>query len=902
MTEKITINIDGKGFQAVTGETILDVALRNNIEIPNLCYNKNSSCTAACRVCIVKIEGRPTNSPSCATIVEDGMKISVFTEQLEAERKLLLDLILSTHNDDCINCLEDGACELQDLAFRYNLGRDDRQFPAIWDEMNKFSDISSQVLDYDAAKCIQCQRCLKACNEVQGKGILTFINRGIDTFVSTGYDAWNKSDCDGCGECIQSCPVGALTAKPVYKDGFRFKTKDLEKTVQTTCPYCGVGCQLDVSTIKDQIVKVDGSFDIPNFGSTCVKGRFGLDFASHKERITKPLIRKDGELIEVEWTEAISFATSKLKHINETYGNDSIAGLSSARCTNEDNFVFQKFMRSILHTNNVDHCARLCHSSTVAGLATTLGSGAMTNSIAELEHADVILVTGSNTTETHPVIATYIKKAVVKGAKLIVVDPRRIDLVRYSTLWLRQNNGTDVVWLNGFINVILNENLHDEGFIKERTEGFDELEKTVAKYTPELVEKITGIPVDKIIEAAGIYAKADKASIVFSMGITQHTHGTDNVKSVANLAMITGNLGKESTGVNPLRGQNNVQGACDMGGLPNNYTGYQKVTDKEVQKKFESAWKTELSDKNGLTLMEMMEAAGKGDLKAMYIMGENPAVSDANANHVIAALNKLDLLICQDIFLNETSQYADVVFPAASFAERNGTFTNTERRVLPINKIIEPLGESREDWKILQYMASAFGKFWNYTSVDDIMKEINLLTPQYGGITPSRMQKGERLQWPCPNKNHSGTKFLHKDKFVRGKGLLSAIDYMPPKELPDEDYPFLMSTGRMLFHYHTGTMTRRSKALNAYVKDAYFEMNIQDMEKLNVVHGEKVKVSSRRGEIIIPVKQSEKVSKGNIFIPFHFAEASANKLTLDKLDPISKIPSFKVCAAKIEKI
>ncbi len=527
----------------------------------------------------------------------------------------------------------------------------------------------------------------------------------------------------------------------------------------------------------------------------------------------------------------------------------------------------------------------------------------MTNSIEELEHADVILVTGSNTTEAHPVISTYIKRAVLfNNAKLIVVDPRKIDLVRYSALWLRQNNGTDVAWINGLMNIIIRKDLHDKNFIKDQTEGFEELWKVVSRYTPDVVEKITGISSTELLEAAELFGKAKRASIVYAMGITQHTNGTDNVKSIANLSMITGNIGKESTGVNPLRGQNNVQGACDMGALPNVFPGYQKITDSEIKSKFEHNWHSKLSDKVGLTVVEMMNEASAGNLKAMYIMGENPVVSDANSNHVEKALKSLDLLVCQDLFLTETAQLADVVLPSSSFAEKNGTFTNTERRVLKVNKIIESIGNSMPDWKIIQKIAQAMGTFWQYSSWKDIMLEINILTPQYAGITTERIENGETLQWPCLSTAHPGTKFLHKDKFARGKGLLTAIEHMPPKELPNEEYPFVMSTGRILYHYHTGSMSRRSKSLNSYVDEPYFEMNIDDMKDLKVKDGHKVRVSSRRGIIEIAAKKSDKVKKGNIFVPFHFSEAAANKLTLDKVDPVSKIPEYKVCAVKIEKI
>ena len=912
MGEFVTIKIDDKTLEANVAETILEAALRNGIEIPNLCYNKKVSHTASCRLCLVNIEGRPGAIPSCTTKVEAGQDIIAFSPALHKIRKTTLDLALSNHNDDCISCVQDGDCKLQDLAFRYSLGKKERRFPPVWEELNKTSDFSSPVLNYDASKCIQCKRCIKACAEIQGKGILTFTNRGIRTTVSTGYEHWDQSQCDGCGQCVQICPVGALTPKHIYGPRKRIRKKDIETVTQTTCPYCGVGCQLDIGTKRtyingnvgrDSVIHVTASDAVPNYGKACVKGRFGLDFVNREERLTRPLIRRDGQLVECEWPEAISYTAQKLMGIKRKQGADAIAGLSSARCSNEENFVFQKFIRSVIGTNNVDHCARLCHASTVAGLATTLGSGAMTNSIAELEHAKVILVTGSNTTETHPVIGTLIKRAVLYNkAKLIVVDPRKIDLVQLSTHWLRQNSGTDVAWINGLLHVIIENDWHDKAFIAEHCENFEAMHEIVKKYDPKTVESITGIPAADLIEAARLYAQTDKGSIVYSMGITQHANGTDNVKSLANLAMVTGNIGKESTGVNPLRGQNNVQGACDMGALPNVYPGYQKVIDPVAQAKFEQAWNTKLSCELGLTIVEIMNAAYAGQVKGLYIMGENPMVSDPNLNHVRKALDHVDFLVVQDIFLTETAEMADVVLPATSFIEKEGNYTNTERRILPIRKILEVPGEARDDWQIVQGIVRAMGHEWNYTHVNDIIREINQVTPQYGGITPERIAAGERLQWPCPNESHAGTQYLHKGKFIRGKGLFSAVDHLPAKEETCKDYPYVLSTGRMLFHYHTGTMTRKTKALPQYCPGAYVEMCQADCDTLEVEHGESVRVTSRRGTIDIPVKLTDRVIKGNIFIPFHFVEAAANVLTIDEIDPVAKIPELKVCAVKIEKI
>ncbi len=901
MNDLVTIYIDGREIKAKKGDNLLKVARENGIDIPGLCFHEKISPTGACRLCIVKIEGRPGMVPSCLVKVEEGMKVTAFDDELEETRRILLDMILSEHNADCINCDRDGDCELQDLAYRYGLSLEKRIFSPIWKDIAQVKDESSPVLIYDSSKCIKCGRCIKACEEIQGKSVLNFAQRGINEYVVAGLGVWADSECDGCGQCVQICPVGALVEKPVY--GMRLRKKDVDKIVTTICPYCGVGCQLELWIKDNKIVKVKGADEVPNYGKTCVKGRFGLDFVNREDRLKKPLIKKDGRFVEVEWDKALDYVAKRLKEIKEKYGPDAIGGLASAKCTNEENFVFQKFMRAVIGTNNVDHCARLCHASTVAGLARAFGSGAMTNSIEELEYADVILVTGSNTTETHPVIATLIKRAVLfHGAKLIVVDPRKIDLVKYATLWLQQKNGTDVAWINGMMHVIIKEGLYDEGFIKERTEGFDEFKKVIEQYTPEKAEEITGIPKQKIIEAARIYGKAQKASIVYAMGITQHTTGTDNVLSLANLAMLTGNVGRESTGVNPLRGQNNVQGACDLGALPNVYSGYQRVDDPKIKEKFEKAWGVKLPDKPGLTVVEMMYAATEGKIKAFYFMGENPMVSDPNIPHVKEALESVEFLVCQDIFMTETAQFADVVLPAASFAEKCGTFTNTERRILWVEKAIEPPQEAKPDWMIIRDLAKKMGYEMNYTHVKDIIDEINRLTPIYGGITYERIMRGEKLQWPCPDPSHPGTKYLHKGKFSRGLGKFHPVDYIPPAEWPDNEYPFLLSTGRVLFHFHTGSMTRRTNALPKYVEGPYMEMHPEDMKKLGIKDGEEVKVTTRRGSIKIKAIESERVCSGSVFIPFHFAEAAANVLTNDALDPIAKIPEYKVAACKIEKI
>jgi formate dehydrogenase alpha subunit len=670
---------------------------------------------------------------------------------------------------------------------------------------------------------------------------------------------------------------------------------------RTTCVYCGSGCTLYLKIREGKVVGVLPDERGPGQGRLCIKGWNVHEFIHHPERLKKPLIKgEDGKFKETDWDTAMSLVTQRLTQIKKEHGPDAIGVFGSAKATNEENFLIQKFARAVIGTNNVDHCARLCHASTVVGLAGTFGSGAMTNSIDELENADVIFITGSNTTEQHPLIATRILRAARKGAKLIIADPRVIDLVEFAAIHMSQKSGTDVALINGMMNVIISENLQDEEFIKTRTENFDAVKKVVEKYTPEYVEKITSVPAEKIREAAMMYAKAEKAAIVYSMGITQHTTGVDNVVSTANLAMLTGNLGKESVGVNPLRGQNNVQGACDVGALPNLYSGYQKVDVEDIRKKFEEAWGVKLPPKPGLTIVEMINAAGS-NIKALFMMGENPAISDPDINHVQEQLGKLDFLVCLDIFLSETSELADVVLPVASFAEKDGTFTSTERRVQRIRKAVNPPGEARADWAIIDDIAQRMGyNGMNYASPKEVMDEIAKLTPIYGGMQYDRIDD-VGLHWPCPNREHPGTRYLHKDKFSRGLGLFTPVEYQPPAEQTDASYPFILTTGRLLYHFHTGTMTRRSPTLERQAPEAYVEINPKDAETLGIGDRGEVKVSSRRGEIIIKAKVTEKVPPKTVFIPFHFAEAAANRLTIAALDPKAKIPEFKVCAVNLER-
>lgn len=679
------------------------------------------------------------------------------------------------------------------------------------------------------------------------------------------------------------------------------------RTVLTICPYCGCGCGVYLEVLDGELVGVIPCKTHPiSRGKLCIKGWNAHEFVNSDRRLRVPLIREglkgeEGGFREAGWDEALSLVSKRLGQIKRGSGPDSIAILSSAKCTNEENFLMMKFARAVIGTNNVDHCARLCHASTVAGLARAFGSGAMTNSIDEIEDADCILITGSNTTEQHPLIAARILKAKEKGAKVILVDPRRIQLAELADLHLRQRPGTDVAWLNGMMNVILSEGLWDEGFVRGRCENFEEFRKEIDKYTPDLVEEITGIPAEDIRKAARLYAKADRASIIYSMGITQHITGTDNVLSTANLAMLTGNVGKRSTGVNPLRGQNNVQGACDMGALPNVYSGYQSVTDEVARDKFSRAWDCELPPNLGLTVVEMMHAAVEGKVRAMFIMGENPMLSDPDINHVREALNKLDFLVVQDIFLSESAKLADVVLPAVSFAEKDGTFTGTDRRVQRIRKAIEPIGEAKPDWEIICELVERLrSRGFEYSSPQEIFDEIAELTPIYHGMSYERIET-DGLQWPCRSPEDPGTEYLHRGEFTRGRGLFTGIEFKEPVELPDEDYPFILTTGRIMFHFHTGTMTRISLALHQEVKEGYVEISPEDARGLGIEDEEKVKVSSRRGKIVIKAKLTDRVEKGVVFIPFHFVESAANVLTNPALDPVAKIPELKVCAVRVEK-
>jgi formate dehydrogenase alpha subunit len=693
-----------------------------------------------------------------------------------------------------------------------------------------------------------------------------------------------------------------------------------DKTIRSTCPYCGVGCQIDLQIKDDHIIQVEAPFDTaPNFGRLCSKGRFGVDFVHHPSRLTYPLIRKDfGEkprkpvgvegFRQATWEEALSLAADQLAGIVKAHGRDAIGTFCSAKATNEDNYVFQKFVRTVLGTNNVDHCARLCHAASVAGLQIAIGSSAMSNSIAEMKDLDVFMVTGSNTSETHPVISTFLREAVVhNGAKLIVADPRKIEMTNFATYWLRQKPGTDVVLFQAMAHTIITEELYDPQFIEARVEGFEAYAREIKECTPEWAEPITGLPADLIREAARTYASAESAAIYWGMGISQSVHGTDNALALANLALLCGNLGKPGGGLNPLRGQNNVQGCSDSGGLPNVFPGYQSVIDPEIRAKFEVKWNASLNPEAGLTTMEMVDAAEKGLIKAYYVMGENPMMSEPDLRHARHVMENLDFILVQDIFMNETAEYADIILPAASFAEKDGTFTNSDRRVQLVRTAVTPPGEAQPDWEIICELAklvealleSPQSAGFNYHSPSQIWDEMAELTAPFQGITHDRIEAESGVHWPCPAPDHPGTPYLFTETFPRGKGQLTPLAYRQSAEEPDDEYPFVLSTGRVLYHWHGGTMTRRSKLDDIYPEPTV-EIHPKDAQELGIETGKWIKVRSRRAEIKVKSIVTERSPQGMVFIPFHFAEAAANELTLDARDPTAKIPDYKMCAVAID--
>lgn len=906
--KSITLSIDGQDISTVPGKTLFDVCGQAGKSIPVLCHKRGLNPVGECRVCMVEVKGARTLVASCVRECEEGMVVNTQSDRVEKSRRTVIEMLMADHPSPCSKHSQTGDCELELLAEQ--IGVDGSRFGSHIKE--DAHDNSSHVIAVDHSACILCDRCIRACSDVQSNDVIGRTGKGSGARIS--FDANQKmgeSSCVACGECAAACPTGALFDKPQSAITSFSDTKK----VDSVCPYCGVGCGIQFHVKKNTIVRIEGRNSGPaNLGRLCVKGRYGFDYAHHDDRLTVPLIRRsdkpkqvDGyenpreQFREATWDEALDLAANTYRTIRDESGPGALAGFGSAKGSNEEAYLFQKLIRAVFGTNNVDHCTRLCHASSVAALMQTIGSGAVSNVFQDVAMADCAMVIGSNTTENHPVAATFIKNARKAGMKLLVLDVRKIDLVSHADHFLQFRPGTDVALLNGMMHVILREGLVDEDFVASRTENFEALRVALTPYTPEVVGKITGVSTDLIEAAALAYGQAENAMIFWGMGISQHTTGTDNARSLINLCLMTGNIGRPGTGLHPLRGQNNVQGASDAGLIPNVFPGYQNVENAETREKFESAWKAKLDPIKGLTVVEIMSEVLKGNIRAMYMLGENPFLSDPNINKVKKALTKMEFLCVQDIFMTETAEYADVILPASVFAEKLGTFTNTDRRVQLGRPAVTPPGQARQDWEIICELSNRIGYPMEFDSVEEVFNEFAGLTPSYAGITYDRLEKGPII-WPCPGSDHPGTSVLFTEGFPTANtlGRFAPAEFLPPKEMPDEEYPFVLNTGRNLNHWHTGTMTRRSKALNAISPEPYIEIRAEDLTALGGADGELLHVASRRGELFAKAKVSDRPQCGSIFIPFHYKEAAANLLTIDELDPDGKIPEFKCCAVRVE--
>lgn len=899
MSDMIKAHIDNIEVNVPEGSTILDAAKQYEISIPTLCFLKDVNEIASCRMCVVEIEGHDNLYPACSTKIREGMVVHTNTGKVIRSREFTLKVILANHEVRCLTCAKSGNCELQNLANEFGLDLENpysKTIPPL--DAKK----SNPFLAYYPELCIGCQRCVSTCNNRVCNGTLQRGRIGSRTVIDAPFGPdWKETNCELCGNCAEACPTGALIAKNMSK----YQYGKVEK-VLTTCPHCATGCQMYLVVKNKEIVDVTPANGPSNKGLLCVKGRFGsFNFVHSPERLRYPLIKnhETGEFERATWDEALDLIAAKFNEIKKQYGSDSLAGFACSRAPNEDCYMLQKMVRCAFGTNNVDNCARVCHSATVAGLAKTLGSGAMTNPIEDITSGvDAILLIGSNPEEAHPVIGMQIRKAVAKGTKLIVVDPRDIGLTEDADIHLKIKPGTNVAFANGMMHVMIRDGLVDEEFIKTRTEGFEELKEIVKEYTPARVAEICHIDPDNLVEAAHVYAKADKAPIIYCLGVTEHSSGTEGVMSMSNMAMMVGKLGKSGCGVNPLRGQNNVQGACDMGALPADLPGYQKITNDEVVKKFEKAWGVTLNRKPGVHATDVFPAAVRKEIRGLFIFGEDPIVTDADQNHIKKALSALDFLVVCDLFLTETAKYADVVLPGTSYAEKEGTFTNTERRVQRVRRAVTLDGQMRLDTDIFIDLMNRMGYEQPHLTSAQIMDEIASVTPSFGGISHARLDAGESLQWPCPDKEHKGTPILHVGKFSRGLGWFYPAHYRESAELPDADYPFIMMTGRILYHYNTRSMTGRTPGLVEKSGHSYIEVNTEDAARLGIKNNEIVRVSSRRGTIETEAHVSDKVSKGETWMPFHFPDGYANILTNAALDEFARIPEYKVCAVKIEKI
>ncbi len=889
---KLTIN--NTGTTVPQGTTILEAARQLDIPIPTLCDDPRLSPYGSCRLCIVEVDGMAKPVPSCTTPVTEGMVVTTESPRLSRLRKTVIDLLLSNHPDDCMCCEAAGDCNLQQLAYTYQA--DGNRYEG--ERWNHPVEDDNPFIAYDPNKCIVCGRCTRICNEVVMAGTIEMTGRGFKAKPDTAFmQPRTLKNCEFCGQCVSTCPTGALTDKKSRGLG---RTRDVRK-IKTTCTYCGTGCNFFLNVAGDRVVRVTSDFDAPvNKGNLCVKGRYGYDFIHHKDRITSPLIRQGDTFREASWDEALELVAKRFKEIIAKYGEDKVGGFSSSRCTNEENFLLAKWVRCAVGSNNVDNCARVCHAPTVAGLATSLGAGAATNSLEQMTDIDTIFIIGSNTTEAHPIVSLYLKQALQKGAKVVVADPRRIWFAERSDVWLNLKPGSNIALLNGIIRVILENGWENKQFIETRTEGFAELKAKVEEYDLDRVEQLTGVAGDKIVEAARLYSQAEKSMIVYGLGITEHLTGTENAMAIANLALVCGQIGRPSTGIMALRGQNNVQGASDLGPLPTHLPGYQPLHDPACREKFEKTWSVAIKERAGLKSVEMLDECAKGNFKALYILGEDPAHTDPDIHHVRKALENIEFLVVQDIFPTETSKYADVILPGASFAEKDGTFTNGERRVQRIRKAVEPVA-GLADWEVTCRISTLMGYPMTYSHPSEIMDEIAALVPSYGGIAYPRIEE-KGIQWPCPTKDHPGTQTLYTEQFPRPSGLAQfmVLDHIGSGEVPDDEYPLVLITGRRREHYNNGSQTRHAVGINDLVPEELVEISIEDASSLGIEDRSWVKVSSRRGELKVRARVTERSQKGNVFMSFHHQDTLTNILTSAHRCRISGTPEYKSCAVLIE--
>ena len=907
MSAGVRFTLDGRAVSAAPDETIWQAAARAGAKIPHLCHMPQHGYRADgnCRACMVEIEGERVLAASCIRKPAEGMVVRAASRRAEAARAMVMELLLA--DQPARAAAHDPDSELWRQADAMGVGAS--RFPA---RAPPPADSSHPAMAVNLDACIHCTRCVRACREVQVNDVIGMAGRGARSrIVFDMADPMGDSTCVACGECVQACPTGALLPA-------RDATAPAEREVASLCPWCGVGCQVNYHVRGDRIVRAEGRDGPANRSRLCVKGRFGFDYARHPNRLTKPLIRKPGaprlpdEFVnpadpsshfrEAEWDEALDLAAAGFVRIREAHGGGALAGFGSAKGSNEEAYLVQKMVRTGFGTNNVDHCTRLCHASSVAALLETIGSGAVTAPVSEAANADAILVAGANPTGNHPVAATFIKNAVKAGATLIVADPRGQALKRHATYMLQPLPGSDVAMFNAMIHVIVTERLYDEAYVRAHTEGFETLAAHSAGYPPEAMARRCGVPAETLRAAARAFARAERAMIFWGMGISQHVHGTDNARCLIALALLCGHMGRPGAGLHPLRGQNNVQGASDVGLIPMAFPGYRMVTDAAARAALEAFWGAELDPEPGLTVVEIADAAYHGRIKGLYVMGENPAMSDPDAAHARKGLCRLEHLVVQDIFLTETASFAHVVLPASAFPEKTGSFTNTDRRVQLGRPALRPPGDARQDWWIVQEIARRLGLDWNYSGPAEINGEIRACTPAIAGISWERLEREESVVYPCASEDAPGEEIIFGDGFptAGGRGRLVPARLVPPDETPDADYPFVLSTGRQLEHWHTGQMSRRAEVLDALEPEAVCEMSPADARRLGLAPGATVRLTTRRGAIEIALRVSARTPDGVVVAPFGYAEAAANLLTNPSLDPVGKIPEFKYCAVRVE--